>query len=149
MLRPVYSRKTMAIPGLLMPMLLPSSEHRHSYLHDGVIKWKHFSCYWPFVRGIHRSPANCPHKGQWRGALMFSLISAWINRWVNNREAGDLRRHPASYDVILMFSMQDKLFASYLHENMLTTRTSLWHLSTEDWLKCKYMLMFPKINAVE
>ena len=44
------------------------------------------------VRGIHRSPVNFPHKGQWRGALMFSLICAWINRWVNNREAGDLRR---------------------------------------------------------
>ena len=39
--------------------------------HDGVIKWKHFPRYWPFVRGIHRSPVNSPHKGQWRGALMF------------------------------------------------------------------------------
>ena len=27
-------------------------------LHDDVIKWKHFPCYWPFVRGIHRSPVN-------------------------------------------------------------------------------------------
>ena len=42
------------------------------------------------------------HKGQWRGALMFSLICAWIKRWVNNREAGDLRRHRAHYDVIVM-----------------------------------------------
>ena len=48
---------------------------------------------WPFVRGIHRSPLNSPHKGQWRGALMFSLICALINHWVNTREAGDLRRH--------------------------------------------------------
>ena len=39
--------------------------------HDGVIKWKHFPRYWPFVRGIQRSPVNSPHKGQWRGALMF------------------------------------------------------------------------------
>ena len=39
--------------------------------HDDVIKWKHFPCYWPFVRGIHRSPVNSPHKGQWRGALIF------------------------------------------------------------------------------
>ena len=31
------------------------------------------------------------------GALMFSLISAWIDRWVNNGEAGDLRRHRAHY----------------------------------------------------
>ena len=43
--------------------------------HDDVIKWKHFPCHWPFVRGIHLSPVNSPHKSQWRGALMFSLIS--------------------------------------------------------------------------
>ena len=53
-------------------------------LHDDVIKWKHFPRYWPFVRG------------------MFYLICAWINNWVNNREAGDLRRHGAHYDVIVM-----------------------------------------------
>ena len=70
-------------------------------LHD-VIKWKHFPRYWPFVRGIHRSRVNFPHKGQWRGALMFSLICARINGWVNNREAGDLRRYHAHYDVIVM-----------------------------------------------
>ena len=39
--------------------------------HDDVIKWKHFPRYWPFVRGIHRSPVNSHHKGQWRGALDF------------------------------------------------------------------------------
>ena len=43
---------------------------------DDVMKWKHFPRYWPFVRVIHRSPVNSPHKGQWRGALMFSLICA-------------------------------------------------------------------------
>ena len=72
-------------------------------LHDDVIKWKHFPRNWPFVREIHRSPVNFPHKGQWRGALMFSLIYAWINDWVNNREAGDLRRQHGHYDVIVMF----------------------------------------------
>ena len=45
--------------------------------HDDVIKWKHFPRYWPFVRGIHQSPVNYLHKGQWRGALMFSLICFW------------------------------------------------------------------------
>ena len=70
--------------------------------HDDVIKWKHFPRCWPFVRGIHRSPVNSSHKGQWRGALMFSLICVWINSWVNNREAGDLRRHRTHYDVIVM-----------------------------------------------
>ena len=48
--------------------------------HDDVIKWKHFPHYWPFVRGIHRSPVNSQHKGQWRGALMFSLICALNKR---------------------------------------------------------------------
>ena len=72
------------------------------WFRDDVIKWKHFPRYWPFVRGIHRSPVNSPHKGQWHGALIFSLICAWINAWVNNREASDLRRHRVHYDVILM-----------------------------------------------
>ena len=47
------------------------------------------------------------HKGQWRGALIFSLICAWINDWVNNRETEDLRRHRAHYDVILIFRRND------------------------------------------
>ena len=42
--------------------------------HDDVIKWNHFPRYWHFTRGILRSPVKSPHKGQWRGALMFSLI---------------------------------------------------------------------------
>ena len=70
--------------------------------HDDVIKWKHFPRYWPFVRGIHRSPVNSPRKGQWRGALMFNLICTQIKGWVNNREAGDLRRNRAHYDVTVM-----------------------------------------------
>ena len=70
--------------------------------HDDVIKWKHFPRYWPFVRGIHRSPVNSPQKGQWRGAWSLSLICAWINVWVNNREADDLRCHCAHYDVIVV-----------------------------------------------
>ena len=73
-----------------------------SLMHADVIKWKHFPRYWPFVRGIHRSPVNSPHKGQWRGALMFSLICVWINGWVNNHKAGDLIRYRAHYDVIVM-----------------------------------------------
>ena len=69
--------------------------------HDDVIKWKHLPRFWSFVRGIHRSPVNSPHKGQWRGALMFSLICVWINDKVNSRKAGDLRRYRAHYDVIV------------------------------------------------
>ena len=69
---------------------------------EDVMNWKKFPRYWPFVWGIHRSPVNSPHKGQWRGALIFSLICAWISRWVNTPEAGDLRRQRAHYDVIVM-----------------------------------------------
>ena len=75
--------------------------------HDDVIKWKQLPRYWPFVRGIHQSPVNSPHKGQWRGALKFSLICAWINGWVNNGEAGDLRHCRAHYDVTLMIQFTD------------------------------------------
>ena len=71
-------------------------------LHDDIIKWKHFPRFWFFVRGIHRSPVDSPHKGQWRGALMFSQICAWTNCWANNRDASNLRRNHAHYDVTVM-----------------------------------------------
>ena len=74
--------------------------------HDDVIKWKYFPRYWPFVRGIHRSPVNSPHKVQWRGALMFSMICVWINGGVNNREAGDLRSYRAHYCDVIMCQKQ-------------------------------------------
>ena len=57
-------------------------------------------------------PVNSPRKGRWHGALMFSLISAWINGWVNNREAGDLRHNRAHYDVIVMLSC---ILFDYIH----------------------------------
>ena len=81
--------------------LMLSTSHQLSCIdlhHDDVMKWKHFPRYWPFVWGIHRPPVNFPHKSQWRGVLMFSLIFAWMN----GREAGDLRRHRAHYGVTVM-----------------------------------------------
>ena len=85
-------------------------------LHDDVMKWKHFPRYWPFVREIHRSPVNSPHKGQWRGTLIFSLICTWINGWVNNCEARDLRCDRAHCDVIVMFLICEYLFHCYWYE---------------------------------
>ena len=61
-----------------------------------------FSALLTLCVGIYRSPMNSPHKGQWRWTLMFSLICAWTNGWVNNRDASDLRRHRAHYDVTVM-----------------------------------------------
>ena len=75
--------------------------HKQYICHDDVIKWKHFPRYWPFVRRIHRSRVNSPHKGQWRGALMFPLICAWIDGCLNG-EAGDWRRHRANYDDVML-----------------------------------------------
>ena len=49
-----------------------------------------------------RSPVDSPHKGQWRGALTFSLICASTNGWANNWDASDLRCHRAHHDVTVM-----------------------------------------------
>ena len=85
-----------------------SFPYRHRYIrpsqeyHDNVIKWKHFPCYCPFVRGIQQSPVDSPHKVQWHGALMFFLICAWTNGCANNRGAGDLWRYRFHYDAIVL-----------------------------------------------
>ena len=58
--------------GCLILKWVPVTWLKTEHQHDDIIKWKHFPRHWPFVRGIHRSPGNSPHKGQWRGALIFS-----------------------------------------------------------------------------
>ena len=77
----------------------------HFKCHDDVIKWKPFPRYWPFVCGIHRSPVNSPYKCQLHGALVISLTCAWTNGWVNNRDASDVRRYSAHYDVDVMVNV--------------------------------------------
>ena len=79
----------------------------HGQYHDDIVKWKHFPSYRPFVRGIHWSLVNSPHKDQWCGALTFSLICAWMNSWVNYHEAGDLRCQRTHYDITVMITMKD------------------------------------------
>ena len=70
--------------------------------------WRHqmqtFSALLAICVGNSPVMVNSPHKGQWRGALMFSLVCTWIHGWVNNREAGDLRCHHTHYDIIVMES---------------------------------------------
>ena len=95
------------------------------------IKWKHFPRYWPFVRGIHRSPVNSPHKGQWRGALMFSLICVWIDGWINHREAGDLRRYRAHYDVTVMVFLANLILTARLWQcGLLNDSLAYWTVFT-------------------
>ena len=72
-----------------------------------------FSTLLALCTGNSPTTVNSPHRGQWRRALMFSLICAGIKDWVNNREAGDLRRHRGYYDVNVM------------NKNVLLTLTSM------------------------
>ena len=75
---------------------------RHCNVEIISIKWKYFPRYWPFVRGIHRSPVDFPHKGLWRESWMFSLIYAWTNGCAKTHDASDLRRRRAHYDATVM-----------------------------------------------
>ena len=79
--------------------------------HDDVIKWKIFR-----VTGI--CAGNSPVTGEFLAkasyALMFSLISAWINGWVNNCGSGDLRPHRAHYDVIVMLQVARVMLVIYI-----------------------------------
>ena len=68
----------------------------------GSIKWKHFPHYWPFVRGIHRYPWNSPHKGHWRGALMFSLIWDYYNWDVPEQTVEQIIVTPVIWDTIVL-----------------------------------------------
>ena len=88
---------------------------------------------------------NSPHKGEWRGALMFSLICAWISDWVNNRETDDSRRHRGHYDVNVMdlanfpnhfissshvrgASRQQCCGALVVFRHMIAVNKSSWHI---------------------
>ena len=104
-------------------------------LHDDVIKWKHFPRYWPFVGGIHRSQVNSLHKVQWRGAL-FSFICVWINDWVNNGEAGDLRRYRAHYDfTVISILTHRSMFWQYLNlDSNVTESAPTWQKSAVEVL---------------
>ena len=66
------------------------------------LKWKTFSALLALCKENPPVTGGFPSKHQWGGALMFSLICAWANRWANNRDADELRRHCAHYDVAVM-----------------------------------------------
>ena len=107
-----------------------------SSVHDDVIKWKHCQRYWPFVQGIHRSPVNSPHKCQWRGALVFSLICArykasskqswgwWFETpssslWPHCNENRRLEQKP--YPTAMMHFCSSRLFIHLSYQPMLLT----------------------------
>ena len=87
----------------------------------GTISWRRhqmetFSAWLALCAGNSPVPVNSPHKGQWRGALMFTLICVWINGCVNNREAGDLRRYCAHYVVTVMFRINITVWGDSPHK---------------------------------
>ena len=101
----------------------------HQQPHDDVIRWKHFPRYWPFVREIHRLPVNPPHKGQW--VLMFSLIWAWTNDWVNIRKViWDAVWFIMTSLWYVVLTVQDK----HWNRNVFTL-TETWHF--HQWLHWK------------
>ena len=73
---------------------------------DDVIKWKHFRVTGPLSGESIGHRWIPPHKGQWRGALMFSLICAWANGWTSCGYAGDVSRHDAQYDVTVILRIK-------------------------------------------
>ena len=127
-----YQSRLPVCPGLITQ--LPQ--------HDDVIKWKHFPRYWQFLRGIHRSPVNSPHNGQWRGALIFSSICAWS-------APGDLRRHRTHYDVTIMVPAKHprtlwvnewfKLHGKYHHRKTKYSKT-VWMFYRLYSTKCSVLL---------
>ena len=94
-------------------------------MHDDAIKWKYFLRYWPFVLGIHRSPVNSQHKGQWRGALMFILnkrLCKQSRRWWFATPSRSLRRHSNGMHECGQYTV----YSAYLAVIFLQ-RTSKWH----------------------
>ena len=117
-----------------------------SWWRHQMIKWKHFLCHLPFVQGIHQSLVNSLHKGQWGGALMFSLTCAWINGWVNNHEAGYLGCHRAHYDATVMliekFCISIEISLKFASGGLLTISLGnglemkrTYHYLNQCWLK--------------
>ena len=92
----------------------------HRSMHYDVIKWKHFPSNWPFVRGIHRS-RWIPHTKTSDAELWcFVFMCVWINGWVNNREAGDLRLHCGHCDVIIMVNIRVSNGFPYAQSQIIT-----------------------------
>ena len=111
--RPHYSRPTWSWYGIFAHLQLPRKTRssqlvRWNMNHDGVVKWKHFPCYWPFAREFHWWPVDSPQSPVTRSVAVFFDPRLKKNGWANNRDAGDLRRYWGHYDVTGMtFSIPD------------------------------------------
>ena len=125
--------------------------------HDDVIKWKHFPRYWPFVRGIHRSPVNSPHKGQWRGALMFSfdlhlnkrLSKQWWGWWFET-PSRSLWRHCNGFSAIFVLMCCPLSWTRFwFHIRFVETHLWIWQVQFIDawhqiWKLCEIYFWMKK-----
>ena len=96
-------------------------------IHDDIIKWKHFPRYWSFVRGIHWSPVNYCHKGQWGGAVMFSPICPWTNGWANNQFEMSLHSLWCHCNAMVYSTLQQCTTFTHTHSCQMLV------IITEDW----------------
>ena len=85
-------------PTYLFPVFMMTSSNGNMFRVTGFCAGNS-----PVTAGTSPVTGEFPYTDQWRGALMFSLIYAWTNGWVNNQDAGELKRHRAYYDVTVMW----------------------------------------------
>ena len=98
--------------------------HQENFvLYHDVVKWKYFPRYWPFVRGIHRSPVNSPHTEIW--SFLSASPEKKNNGKVNKADAGDLRRHRAHYDVTVM-AQQANYFTTLCYKDTCKKWSTIW-----------------------
>ena len=95
--------------------------------HDDVIKWKHFSWIGPFVKGIHRSPVDSPHKASSAELWCFLWPAPEKKGWANNRDVGDSRRHRANYDDTVMV-LEDQFTSARVTQLCLLCTTKWLHI---------------------
>ena len=142
------SFKILNVNSCLQPILqVISSDYPWCEEHDDVIKWKHFPHYWRLVRGIHRSLANSPHKGQSYGALMFPLFCALNKRlsrqswgWWFETPSRSLWRH---YNEVRLNHIWSKVWEPCKHGK--------WHDFTKPYTKIHWIIIdtvWCRYNAV-
>ena len=104
--------------------------HRNMWGHNNVIKWKHFRVTGHLCREF-TGQRWIPHTKVIDVELWFFFICVWINDWVNNREAGDVRRYRAHYDVIViwaMFTPEELWFGPITNTNCAVIYIYIWYI---------------------
>ena len=113
------------------------------HFHDDVIKWKNFPRYWPF-KGHRWTPLT-----KTSDAGLWCLICVWMNGSVNNREAGDLRRHRAHYDVTVMTTIDLDRYEAF-QRNAIVWIAGLAHKNTItlQWQWARWRLKSPASRII-